>query len=51
MNDLHINSEEPSATFDKIDGIIFSLPLEDKVKLWDLIEIYVKEETAKLKQE
>lgn len=29
---------------DQIDGIIFPLPLEEKFKLWDLIEAYVKEE-------
>ena len=36
--------EEASSTVDKIDGIIFDLSIEDKVKLFDLIETYVKEE-------
>jgi DnaJ-class molecular chaperone len=29
---------EESTTKDKIDGIIFSLPFEDKIKCWELIE-------------
>jgi hypothetical protein len=36
--------EEASSTVDKIDGIIFDLSIADKVKLFDLIETYVKEE-------
>ena len=28
----------------QIDGLIFDLPLDVKIKIWELIELYVKEE-------
>lgn len=42
---------EDSTTSDKIDGIIFPLPYEDKIKCWDLIEqlIYERLEESKVK--
>lgn len=39
--------DDYSTTFDKIDGMIFDLPFDDKIKLWDLIEIYVNEKHEK----
>ena len=41
--------EEENTTTDKIDGIIFDLPLEKQHKLWDLIELLIEEETELLK--
>jgi hypothetical protein len=35
--------EEESTIPDKIDGIIFPLPLEEKFKCWELIEELIKE--------
>jgi hypothetical protein len=43
--------EEASSTVDKIDGIIFDLSIADKVKLFDLIETYVKEEQERMYSE
>jgi hypothetical protein len=43
--------EEVSSTVDKIDGIIFDLSIKDKVKLFDLIETYVKEQQEKMYSE
>jgi hypothetical protein len=37
-----------TTTSDKIDGVIWSLPFEERMKCWDLIEELVKEETKNL---
>ena len=38
----------PSTTSDLIDGAIWELPIDDKIKVWKLIEQLVKEETSTL---
>jgi len=38
----------PTTTSDLIDGAIWDLPFDDRMKVWDLIEKLVKEETSTL---
>ena len=38
-------------TSDLIDGVIWELPIDDKIKAWKLIEQLVKEETSRMYSE
>jgi hypothetical protein len=40
--------KEPTTTSDLIDGAMWELPIDDKIKVWKLIEQLVKEETSTL---
>jgi hypothetical protein len=42
------DSDYPTSITDKIDGVIFSLPLEERFKCWDLIEQLIEEEKETL---
>jgi len=35
---------------DKIDGVIFNLPLDEKIKLWGLIELLIEERIIEEKE-
>ena len=43
--DKRMDPDLPTTTSDLIDGVIFSLPFEDKMRCWELIEKLVEEET------
>jgi hypothetical protein len=40
-----------TSTTDQIDGIIFQLPFDDKIKLWELIDKLVEENRTEISDE